>query len=266
MRGPVRNSLLAVSVVALVVAVSAGAYAAGLSSTSAVKACVHRRGGGLYLAHKCARHDRRFAAGGALAGSYPDPSLAAGVITDANVKPGSLTGASVNANTLGKVPAAANADQLGGAPRSSYQSRVTGSCPAGAGIAQVNSDGSVSCGNVEFYGGRLEVGLPFSGHPTFLTVPGIAHVSVLHCNSANANVQLTNDSGSAADLWSNQDSTWSAPSWASSTSALTTTAGTTWHLGEGSGPGAKLITINMTTVANESNCVYQGTAEVITAS
>ena len=66
-------------------------------------------------------------AGGALTGRYPDPGLAKAVVTDANVKPGSLTGASVAASALGIVPSAStaldavqapSADHLGGSPAS----------------------------------------------------------------------------------------------------------------------------------------------------
>ena len=50
---------MGVALVALVVAASGGAYAAVRSSPSIISACVHHKGGGLYVAHKCARHDGR---------------------------------------------------------------------------------------------------------------------------------------------------------------------------------------------------------------
>ena len=50
---------MGVALVALVVAASGGAYAAVKSSPSIISACVHHKGGGLYVAHKCARHDAR---------------------------------------------------------------------------------------------------------------------------------------------------------------------------------------------------------------
>ena len=50
---------MGVALVALVVAASGGAYAAVKSSPSTISACVHHKGGGLYVAHKCARHDAR---------------------------------------------------------------------------------------------------------------------------------------------------------------------------------------------------------------
>ena len=50
---------MGVSVAALVLAASGGAYAAVAGSSRTVSACVHHTGGGLYVAHKCARHDKR---------------------------------------------------------------------------------------------------------------------------------------------------------------------------------------------------------------
>lgn len=50
------TSLVALSAVA---AAAGGAYAATQSSPGVISACVHGRGGGLYLARKCDRHDRR---------------------------------------------------------------------------------------------------------------------------------------------------------------------------------------------------------------
>jgi hypothetical protein len=50
---------MGVSLAALVVAASGGAYAAVTGSSGAIVACVHQKGGGLYIARKCARHDKR---------------------------------------------------------------------------------------------------------------------------------------------------------------------------------------------------------------
>lgn len=48
---------MAVAVGAVIVALSGGAYAATTQSTKTMVACVHHSGGGLYVAHKCARGD-----------------------------------------------------------------------------------------------------------------------------------------------------------------------------------------------------------------
>jgi hypothetical protein len=55
--GPRRISpAMGVSIAALVIAASGGAYAIG-SGSSTITACVHHAGGGLYKAHHCAPHD-----------------------------------------------------------------------------------------------------------------------------------------------------------------------------------------------------------------
>jgi len=48
---------MGVALAALFVAASGGAYAATTRSSATIVACVHRQGGGLYVAHKCAAHD-----------------------------------------------------------------------------------------------------------------------------------------------------------------------------------------------------------------
>jgi hypothetical protein len=198
--------------------------------------------------------------------------LAAGIVTDANVMPGSLTGASINSSTLGKVPSAGsadnaghatNSDQLGGSPASAFQSRITGTCGANSGITHVNPDGSVACANVQFYSGRLVE--PLSGSDTFLTIPGVAHVLSQNCTGSQANAQLTNDAVGTTDLWSSSDGFYTASNWVATSSPAAATAGTTWHLGQGSGTGAKVITITISTHATGSNCIFQGTGEVMTA-
>jgi hypothetical protein len=139
------------------------------------------------------------------------------VITDANVKSGSLTGASINAGTLGKVPAAdsaghaTNSDQLGGAPAPAFQSRVAGTCGANSGITQINANGSVACANVQFYSGRLVE--PLNGHGTFLTIPGVAHAISLNCQAANAQAQLVNDVVGTTDAWTGGDTTYIGTNW-----------------------------------------------------
>jgi hypothetical protein len=114
---------MGLSLAALAVALSGGAYALGKGSSSTIVACVHHKGGGLYVARRCARHDKRLSwsvsgppgakgptglqgaqgpatgpAGGDLTGSYPNPRLAPGAI----------------------VPTASNANELGGQPPSTY--------------------------------------------------------------------------------------------------------------------------------------------------
>ncbi len=50
-----------------------------------------------------------------------------GAITTAKIRAGAVTGAKIKLSTLGSVPSASNADQLGGQPPSTYRDR----CPVG---------------------------------------------------------------------------------------------------------------------------------------
>jgi hypothetical protein len=207
-----------------------------------------------------------------------------------------ISGAQVNLSRLGKVPNATTADtathatsadtatnattatnaghatdsdQLGGSPKSSFQSRVTGTCEGNSGVTRVNADGSVACANVRFYSGRLVE--PLNGGDTFLTIPGVAHVISLNCQAANANAALINDPPRTTDVWTGGDTVGSVTSylgtnWFESNTALAATGAAVWHLGQGSGSGAKVITVTVNTEATGSNCIFQGTAEVITTS
>jgi hypothetical protein len=50
---------LGAALAALVAAMCGGAYAATHDSSPTISACVHHNGGGLYIAHRCARGDAR---------------------------------------------------------------------------------------------------------------------------------------------------------------------------------------------------------------
>jgi hypothetical protein len=168
-----------------------------------------------------------------------------------------------NANHATSADSAASASQLGGLPPSAFQSRVGGSCTASSGIEQVNADGTVACGQVRFYSGRLVTALNASP-TTFLTIPGVAHVVTLNCQAGNANAELTND-GSTTDLWVNNDATYVGTNWLSANSPSAATSGTTWHLGKGSGTSATVITVTVSTEATGSSCIFQGFAQVMTS-
>lgn len=136
---------MGMSLAALVLALSGAAIAATSGSPGTITACVHRHGGALYIARKCARHDQRLAwgitgptgatgprgvpgsqgvqgpqgvpgpasgsAGGALTGSYPDPVIAAGAVTSVDFAPGAV---------------APDSTELGGAPASDFGAVLTG--------------------------------------------------------------------------------------------------------------------------------------------
>jgi hypothetical protein len=74
--------------------------------------------------------------------------IANGSLLGADLAADTLTGSQIAESTLGTVPNASNAadsSALGGLPPSSFQQRVSGTCPAGGGVGSVGSDGSVTC-------------------------------------------------------------------------------------------------------------------------
>jgi hypothetical protein len=72
-------------------------------------------------------------------------------VTGKKVARSTLTGANIKASTLGTVPQATNAanaqnaTSLGGQPRTSFQSRVNGTCPSGRAITSIAAAGTVGC-------------------------------------------------------------------------------------------------------------------------
>jgi hypothetical protein len=134
---------LVVSALALLVALSGGAYAAVSGPRATISACEARRGGALYVAHRCHHGDKKLSwdvtgpqgqlglpgptgpqgqsgsqgatgpstgpAGGDLTGSFPDPTIAAGAITS-----GKLAAGSVATADFASAASAPNAAQLGG--------------------------------------------------------------------------------------------------------------------------------------------------------
>jgi hypothetical protein len=198
-----------------------------------------------------------------------------------------LTGKQINLSKLGTVPSAAhataagnaahattagtatsaatasNATELGGSPPTAFQSRVSGACAASSGIQQVNATGTVTCGPVSFYSGRVVTALN-APPTTFLTIPGIAHVASLNCQAGGANAELQND-GKATDIWVGGDATYVGPNWLAANTTYGTTGGSTWHLGLGSGTGAKVITVTVSVEGTGSSCIFQGYAQVMTS-
>lgn len=162
--GRLSRSAAAVGVAILLITGGSAYALAASSSAGKIAVCVRHAGGALYKTKKCARHDKKLTwnvtatgpAGGALSGSYPDPSLASGVITDANVKPGSLTGASINASTLGKVPAASTAD-------TATTADAPGTLPSGSTEKGAFNVEATAPGGSDFWGNAYSFPFPLSG-------------------------------------------------------------------------------------------------------
>lgn len=168
-----------VAIVAVVIAAAGGAYAATSSSSGTISVCVHKRGHGLYLAARCKHGDRRLswnaagpagrngaagqsgtsgqagppgatgatgplgAAGGDLTGTYPNPSIAAGAVSNGKLANSSLTVTAGNGLTGGGQVALGGSDTLSVDP-AAVQMRVGTTCPGGA-ISAIAQDGGVTC-------------------------------------------------------------------------------------------------------------------------
>ncbi len=113
-----------------------------------------------YLALFVAMGGTTYAAIRLPANSVGTKQLRSGAVTGAKVAKDTLTGANINASTLGTVPAATNATHattaasaaaaadasaLGGQAPSAFQSRVSGACASGSAIASIAAAGTVSC-------------------------------------------------------------------------------------------------------------------------
>jgi hypothetical protein len=76
------------------------------------------------------------------ANSVGTAQLKNGAVTGQKVAHNTLTGANINASTLGTVP---NANKLGGQPPTNYQRRVANGCNTGAAIRTVSPTGAITC-------------------------------------------------------------------------------------------------------------------------
>jgi len=197
------------------------------------------------------------------------PSAAAAV-SAGNAKTALNADHAARADTAGTATEATDADRLGGSPKSAFQSTVKSGCGASSAIAQVNADGSVACTNTKFYSGRIVTPIGFDS-TTFLTIPGVAHAIEQNCGATDANGLLVNDAVGTTDLWYTIEASgsgYAGSNWDQISTAGVSppvTGGAVYQLGEGSGASAKVINITISTHATGTNCIFQGTAEVVTA-
>jgi len=140
---------LGVSLVALVVAASAGAYAAATGSSGTIAACVGHKGGGLYVARTCARGDRR------LKWSVTGPQGPAGTAG--------------TAGTAGKDGGAGPAGPKGDTGAPGLPGPFPGVLPAGITVRGNWAGGSSAAGTAYL---SISFGFKFASAPTFHYVAG----------------------------------------------------------------------------------------------
>lgn len=161
---------MGVALIALIAAVSGGAYAAtAAKSSKTISACVHHSGGGLYVARKCASHDKR------LKWNVTGPRGAQG--------PGAVE------YTYNSTAPAATAQNTRLGPAGPF-SELTGSCVVLTGGIVVVELGATNSKSVSIDLTRLETNLGTPVNPFFetLTQPPASSPAVLlgEANSANA--------------------------------------------------------------------------------
>jgi hypothetical protein len=146
---------MGVSLAALIVAASGGAYAAATGSSGAIVACAHQNGGGLYIARKCARHDK------GLKWSVTGPQGPAG--RDGAIGPAGLAGPRGDTGAPGPFP--------GVLPRGIT---VRGDWAGGSSVAGTAYE-------------SISFGFPFASAPTFHYVSGPVSVPAGCSGGTNEN-------------------------------------------------------------------------------
>ncbi len=137
----------------------------------------------------------------------------------------------------------------------------TGTVDAANFYDRAEADKRFAVGNAKFMARRLSTALTFE-NLTILEIPGLVKVFVLNCQAGGANVEVDNI-GSGTDLWAANGAEYAGTGWASASTPFVKDAETTYHIGNGSGSSSRIATIDVTTAATGSGCVFGVTAQVV---
>jgi len=185
-------------------------------------------------------------------GAVHNSDLASRAVTSSKVRDGSLL---VKDFKAGQLPAGPPGPQ-----------GPTGTVDTSNFFTKAQSDARFMQASGRFLAGRLITPLSPSGLPVVLDVPGIVKVLVLNCQAGGANVTFQNQAIGTTDLWYNDGANYVGPNWASVNSTFAPTGTQTAHIGQGSGPGATVLTVKATTEATGSDCRFQAYAHLLSGS
>jgi Collagen triple helix repeat (20 copies) len=119
-------------------------------------------------------------------------------------------------------------------------------------------------GNATLRATRTKTALNPPSPVDLFEIPGVASVVELNCQSSGANAEVGNLSkGSTTDIWVsrlNNPPLYVETNWVSVNTPFEKTAETTFHVGSGTGSTSHIYTVNVTTVATGSECIFGVTA------